>query len=185
VTINHGTAELSGPLNIASTFTENLLLEYANGMEGKDLGWGRLDAHNLLHIMKLHTTYADLMRRTPYLASARSSNLLVHVLRSMEQAVAGRRVDGAIGAVTDHVLLLSGHDTNLSNVSGMLDLSWQLPGYERDDTPPGGALVVALREDATSHEYFVDLEYLAQTLPQMRRLTPLTLMFRVATTPRR
>ena len=33
---------------------------------------------------------------------------------------------------------------------------------------------MALRQDATSKEYFVDLEYVAQTLQQMRRQTPLT-----------
>ncbi len=128
VTITKGAVELTGPLDIASTFTENLLLEYANGMEGTDLGWGRLDADTLLRIMRLHTAYADLMRRTPLLARARSSNLLAHILHSMEQAVGGTHADGAVGEVGDRVLFLSGHDTNLSNLSGMLNLSWRLPG---------------------------------------------------------
>jgi 4-phytase/acid phosphatase len=40
--------------------------------------------------------------------------------------------------------MLCGHDTNLSNLSGMLGLSLKLPGYQPDDTPPGGALVFSL-----------------------------------------
>ena len=36
-------ADLRGPLRTGSTLSEDFLLEYANGMEGKDLGWGRLD----------------------------------------------------------------------------------------------------------------------------------------------
>jgi len=35
-------ALLTGPLAAASTLAEDLLLEYANDMRGKDLGWGRL-----------------------------------------------------------------------------------------------------------------------------------------------
>lgn len=36
-------ADIQGPLKIGSNLSEALLLEYANGMEGMDLGWGRLD----------------------------------------------------------------------------------------------------------------------------------------------
>lgn len=41
--------------NTASTLTENLLLEYANGFEGKDLASGRLNERNLFQVLKLHT----------------------------------------------------------------------------------------------------------------------------------
>src|SRR5262245_43318210 len=108
--------QMSGPLNIASTFTENLLLEYTNGMRGNDLGWGRINASNLLQIMALHTAYADLMRRTPYLARVRGSNLLSRIVRSMEQAVAGKRVKGAMGTPETALLVIAGHDTNVSNL---------------------------------------------------------------------
>ena len=40
-------AELRGPLRIGSTLSEDFLLEYLNGMDGNDLGWGRLDADKL------------------------------------------------------------------------------------------------------------------------------------------
>src|SRR5262249_3545150 len=59
--------ELTGPFSPATTFSENLQLEYANGFQGNDLGWGRLTASNLHLIMQLHGVYADLTRRTPYL----------------------------------------------------------------------------------------------------------------------
>src|SRR5579885_3383030 len=39
---------LTGPLSLASTFSENLLLEYLEGMTGNQLGWGRLDRTKLL-----------------------------------------------------------------------------------------------------------------------------------------
>ncbi|MES1255922.1 MAG: histidine-type phosphatase, partial [Acidobacteriota bacterium] len=113
VTVQDKAVALNGPLSVASTLTENFLLEYTNGFQGRDLGWGRLNADNLVRVLELHGTYADLMRRTPYLARARSSNLLAHVLRSLRQAETGHAVSGALGRAGDAVLILSGHDTNL------------------------------------------------------------------------
>ncbi len=115
------------------------------------------------------------MRRTPALARIHSSNLLAHVLCSMSQAVSGKPAPGALGNAGDALLVLSGHDTNLSNISGMLGLSWHLPGYQPDDTPPGGALIFSLWRDSASGEYFVKTKYLAQTLDQMRNEDPLTM----------
>jgi 4-phytase / acid phosphatase len=166
--------ELTGPLNVSSTMSENLLLEYTNGFAGDQLGWGRLSRENLNQVLELHVAYANLMRRTRYLAQARSSNLLAHVLASMEQAISGKPTTGAIGEPGDKLLVLSGHDTNLSNLSGMLDLSWSLPGYQPDDTPPGGALIFTLWREPTG-AHFVKVQYLAQTLDQMRDAVSLSL----------
>ncbi len=38
------------------------------------------------------------------------------------------------------VLFIAGHDTNLANLGGALELNWTLPG-QPDNTPPGGELV--------------------------------------------
>jgi 4-phytase/acid phosphatase len=166
---------LNEPWNVASTLGEDLLLEYTEGMKGNDLGWGRLDADELFRILALHAVYADLMRRTSYLARARGSNLLYHVLHSMQQAATGKATTGALDRSGNAVLIVSGHDTNLSNLSGMLGLSWRLPGYPADDTPPGGALVFSIWQEPGTAKYFVRSQYLAQTLEQMRGATPLSL----------
>jgi 4-phytase/acid phosphatase len=60
---------------------------------GKDLGWGRLDETRLREIRAIHVAYADLTRRTQYLAGAQGSSLLSHILHSMEQAVSGHCED--------------------------------------------------------------------------------------------
>lgn len=174
VSTKGNSVELNGPFGPASTLGENLLLEYTNDMEGEDLGWGRLDAESLHRILELHVAYADLTRRTGYLARARGSNLLAHVLRSMEQAVAGNTVPEALGSPGDAALILCGHDTNLSNISGILGLSWHLPGYQADDTPPGGALILSLWRDPDSGQYSVKTQFVVQTLEQMRNATSLT-----------
>jgi len=165
--------DLRGPLRIGSTLAEDFLLEYVNGMEGKDLGWGRLDVGKLLEIMRLHAAYADLARQTPYVARLQASNLLSHILRSMEQAVKGSSVPGSLGEVGDRVLVIVGHDTNISNIAGMLGVSWLLDGYQPDDTPPGGGLVFELWQQAG--EMAVGTYYIAQSLEQMRKALPLTL----------
>jgi 4-phytase / acid phosphatase len=167
--------QLNEPWSVASTLGEDLLLEYTEGMKGSDLGWGRLDAKGLLRILELHAAYADLMRRTSYLARARGSNLLYHVLQSMKQAETGKATAGALDTPGNAVLVVSGHDTNLSNLSGMLGLTWRLPGYQPDDTPPGGALVFSIWQRPRTADYFVRAQYLAQTPEQMRDTTPLTL----------
>lgn len=167
VEVSGKSVEMTGPFAAGSTLSEVFLLEYANGFRGRDLGWGRLTEENLDRALELHGLYADLMRRTPYIARARGSNLLAHVLHSLEQAASGSAVPGALGHPGDALLFLAGHDTNLSNLSGMLDLSWQLKGYRPDETPPGGALIFSLWRDSGGH-LFVRTKYLAQTLDQMR-----------------
>jgi 4-phytase/acid phosphatase len=173
VSLSGKNVELAGPFTAASTLSEDLLLEYANGFKGNELGWGRLTRENLLQVLSLHAVYADLMRRTPYLARARGSNLLDHVLRSMAQASLGKPVEGALGRPGDALLVLAGHDTNLSNLSGMLGLSWRLPGYQPDDTPPGGALIFSLWHGAAEGDS-VTVQYVAQSPDQMRDADRLT-----------
>jgi 4-phytase/acid phosphatase len=76
---------LSGPINLASTLSEDFLLEYTNGMSGDKFAWGRLTPAKLLDLMSLHAVYADLMRRTPTVAQSRGRNLLNAVSHSLEQ----------------------------------------------------------------------------------------------------
>ena len=176
VSVKGKSVALTGPFATGSSLSEDFLLEYANGMTSLDLGWGRLTKESLFSVLELHSVYTDLTRRTPLLARVHSSNLLAHLLCSMEQAVSGKPVPGALGKAGDALLVLSGHDTNLSNISGMLGLSWHLPGYQPDDTPPGGALIFSLWRDAVTGVYSVKTQYIAQTLDQMRNEERLTMV---------
>jgi 4-phytase/acid phosphatase len=167
-------AELRGPLNTASTITENFLLEYTNGMPMDQVGWGRVDLPTLKRLMDLHSAASDLTRRTSYLATVQASNALAHILDTLQQAASGKEVPGALGKLGDRAVVLTGHDTNLTSIAGVLNLNWIIDG-RRDDTPPGGALVFELRKRPESENYEVNIHYTAQTLEQMRNLTPLTL----------
>lgn len=166
--------ELRTPLGTAATMAEDLLLEYTEGMDAANVGWGRVDIHKLRELVQLHTANVDIAQRPGYIARVQASNLLFHVLQSMEQAVGEHPVAGAITHPADCLLVLAGHDTNIASIAGALGLSWLIDG-RRDDTPPGGALVFELWKRHGAGEYLVSTYYMAQTLDQMRNASPLTL----------
>ena len=91
----------------------------------------------------------------------------------MQRAASGRPVAGALGKPEDRLLILVGHDTNLSNVSGALGLTWLIDG-RLDDTPPGGALMFELWQDRQTGEYSVRTSYTTQTIEQMRSVASLS-----------
>ena len=163
--------DLRSPLGMAATLSENLLLEYTEGMP--EVGWGKVDAQKLRDLMQIHTDNSDIERRTPYVARAQASNMLSHILDSMQQAVEQQPVVGALNAAQAKVLILVGHDTNLTNISGTLNLSWIIDG-RRDDTPPGGAIVFELWQEQPTKQYLVRVYYIAQSLDQMRNSVVLT-----------
>jgi 4-phytase / acid phosphatase len=167
-------ADLKGPLNTASTLSEILLLEYTEGMPTTDVGWGCVDGIKLRSFMDLHTAASDITQRTSTVARMQASNLLEHIQKSLEQAVSQQTTLDALTGPSDRVLFLVGHDTNISNVAGLLNLNWMADG-RRDDTPPGGALVFELWENAKTNKYSVRVYFTVQTLEQMRSSTHLTL----------
>ena len=165
--------QFRGPLSTASSLSENLLLEYTEGMTGQALGWGCLDEANLRRVMELHTAASIVEQRMPVIARMYASNLLGHIVNSLEQAATGKPMAGALGMPGDRVLFLVGHDTNLATVAGVLNLDWIIDG-RLNDTPPGGAMIFELWR-STAGTFQVRLFYTAQTLDQMRNASALTL----------
>jgi 4-phytase/acid phosphatase len=166
--------ELKGPVNTASTLAENLLLEYTEGMNPAQVGWGCVGHAELEALMNLHTAATDFTQRTPEIAKIQAGTLLRRIGLSIEQAVSGNAIPGAAGKPTDRVLYLVGHDTNQENVAGALNLTWILDG-RLNDTPPGGALVFEVWQAHASGRYSVRTYFTAQTLTQMRESRPLSL----------
>jgi 4-phytase/acid phosphatase len=167
--------DLKGPLSVASTLSENLLLEYTDGMKSPELAWGCMDESALRSIMQLHASAEDFVQRTPVIARMYASNLLDQIRKAMEQSATAKPVAGAAGKPDDRVLFLVGHDTNIATVAGALGLTWIIDG-RRDDTPPGGALVFALWRSRANGKFFVRVTYTAQTLEQMRAMQTLSLI---------
>ena len=120
-------------------------------MEGQQLGWGRLTVDRLREVLAIHAVYADVARRNPYIAQARGSNLLAHIVASLEQAAGERPATAALGRPGDAMLFLS-DTTPTSRTSRDARSVVAVPGYVPDDTPPGGALIVSLWRDTGSGE---------------------------------
>ena len=163
---------LSGPIAIGSTAAEIFLLEYAQGLPEREVAWGRASSPEAMRpLWRLHTLQFDLMQRTPYLAARQGSPLVKRVLATMRDAI--DRNGNARPPARRKLTLLVGHDTNISNIGGMLGMHWALPSYLADQTPPAGALHFELLRDRDSGSYAVRVSYIAQTLDQMRHAVQL------------
>lgn len=73
------------------------------------------------------------------------------------------------------VSLFVGSDTHIAALASLLGVHFHLPGYGADDPPPGGMLALERWRDGTSGARYVRVEYLAQSLDQLRELRPLDL----------
>jgi 4-phytase/acid phosphatase len=166
-------AELRGPLSAASTLTENLLLEYTEGMDAANVGRGCVNGANLRSLIDLHTAESEIAQRPLPLARAQAAPLADQIRLALTQAATGYPAAGAISRVSDRALFLVGHDTNIATLAGLLNLHWIADG-RRDDTPPGGALVFELWQSRAGHQQSVRFYYTTQTLEQMRAQTALT-----------
>jgi 4-phytase/acid phosphatase len=166
VIVKNGDVRLEGPLAAGSSLSENLLLEYSEGMAAKDVGWGK-GAAALETVLPLHNLYADVMRRNPLLAARRSGPLA----RQIVDLIAGRpsSVPGAAPVPPETKLVIFlGHDTNLSNLAGLFGLSWTLAG-QPDQTAPGTAIAFERWRDARGRRS-VRVHVLYQTLEDTRAL---------------
>lgn len=160
------------PLSLASSFAEDFLLEYTEGMPSDQIGWGKVDESQILRFMTLHTEHSELSDRAPARARMGASNLLFHIERTLQQAVERRPIEDALGSVDSKLVLIVGHDTNIAQVAALLGLHWTLDG-RNDDTPPGTELAFELWQDANGSNT-VRVTVSMQTLRQMREMQTLT-----------
>ena len=155
--------------------SDPFLMQYAEGLPLKDVGWGQLSLDELSQQTRIVNLVFSLELYPPYLAQVQSSNAASHVLRSMEQAVIGDVIPGAFGDARARLNVIISSDAYVAGLAALLGLHWVLPGYQPDFCAPGGALVFELRQSRSSGEYLVRAFYTAQTLDQLRNVTPLTL----------
>jgi len=150
-----GRPDLIGLFDFAPSAAQTLMLEYAEGR--KQVGWGRVTAADLELIGSLHAMKGDLLQRPALLGAHGATRLARRMLDALERA------DGP------RLTVLVGHDTNIGDLSGLLDFDFQVPGYAAGTPPPGGGVGFELLSDRTGARY-VRVVYRSQTLQQMRKL---------------
>jgi 4-phytase / acid phosphatase len=160
-----GLASLNGGLDMAGDVAGNLLLEYVDGHP--IVGWGRVTHAQLLELLRLDILGKHL-EHNRYAGRAHSSNIMAHILQTLQQGATGKPVAGTRVPPSAKFVFLSGHDTQLAELQGMLGISWAVKGDQRDDTPPGGALVFELRQPSAGGEPFVRTFFTQQSLDAMR-----------------
>ncbi len=155
----HDRPSLEGPLDIGSTVSQSLLLEYLEGMPMRQVGWGRVTRPQIERLLRFHPLKFKYSNRPDYVASAASAPLATALLDALTKGDA-------------KLTLFAGHDTNIADVAGFFRVHWQVPSYPADDVPPGSALGFELLRDAEGRR-FVRAFYRAQTMDQLRTLQPL------------
>ncbi|MGB7762055.1 MAG: histidine-type phosphatase [Bryobacteraceae bacterium] len=163
-----------GGLAAAFYAIDPFVMQYADGMPLQNVAWGRLSLSDLSQETRIDTLLFAIETASPYLTQVQGSNAAAHILRSMEQAVNGRRVPGAFSASGTNLVGIVSSDIYVDALASLIHLHWQLPGYQQDFAAPGGALVFELRQVRSTGEYIVRVYYTAQTFDQLRNLTPLT-----------
>ena len=152
-------------LKSAGTLSENLMLEYAQGLPLAQVGWGRLDAAGVGHVITLHNLQFALAKKTSAAANARGGNMLAHIAATLTAAAGQSTKLPPLAPASDKAVILLGHDTDLASQAGLLELNWHNT-EQPDDYPPGGALIYQLIE---SHgRYAVRLQIALPTLAALR-----------------
>jgi 4-phytase/acid phosphatase len=162
-----GLASVNGGLDMAGDVAENLLLEYTDGHP--TVGWGRVTHGQLLELMQLHVLGKHL-EHNRYAARAHGSNMVAHILQTLQEGASGKPVSGTRVPPSARFIFISGHDTQLAELQGMLGVSWLVKGDQRDDTPPGGAMIFEVHQPPAGGDAFVRTYYASQTLDGMRTL---------------
>ncbi|WP_039056023.1 AppA family phytase/histidine-type acid phosphatase [Enterobacter sp. Bisph1] len=158
---------LPGYWSLSSMLTEIFLLQEAQGMPL--VGWGRISREKQWkELLSLHNAQFDLLQRTPEVARIRATPLLDLINNAL--ATEGTTLKKYDLKLPVSLLFIVGHDTNLANISGALDLNWSLPG-QPDNTPPGGELVFERWKRASDNTYWVRASFVYQTLKDMKDIT--------------
>jgi len=168
-----GGVAMRGPIAIGSMAAENFLMESAQGMPASDVAWGRLDEAKMRDVLKVRRLHLELTEKTKPIAQQKGSNMLTQIVTALQN---GHKFPGAVDTAQPvRFGMLLGHDTNILNVAGLLNLGWEIRGYQDNEAPPGSGLAFELLREGRSGQRYVRMAFYAQTPEQLRNMTPLTI----------
>ena len=150
-----------------SGYAEDLFLEQAQCAPAIDPG-------KLAQAMQLHVLEYDVKSRPAAIAHFKGGNIFAHIVGLLQEKADVPHPDVAVPNVEhDRVAIISGHDTQVGALGGILNAHWPLGAdFADDDMPPGGALLFELYR-TSGGEYRVRLQFVHETLAQMRSARPL------------
>lgn len=165
---------IAGPIAIGSAAAENFAMESAEGLPANQVAWGRLSGDSAIrNLLKIHRLEVDLAEKTLPIAQQRGSNLLSQVVTTLQD---GHKFPGAPNVAEPvRLAILIGHEHNISHIERLLNLAWEIPGYQANEVSPGSSLAFELFREVSTGQRYVRLAYFAQTPEQMRQATVLNL----------
>jgi hypothetical protein len=159
----------NGTLAVAASIAEYLQLLYLNDMDTQVVapGIGRQD---IARLTQLHQLNMGLSSGTPWLAQSYGSDLLMHLLATMEQLTAsgGGSISGLQSRPTDKLVYYAGHDINIYFVRVLLGLNWLTESFNVNQSPPGGMLRFELARQAGAGGWFVKAFFESMSMEQQR-----------------
>ncbi|MCF6689534.1 histidine-type phosphatase [Raoultella terrigena] len=165
-----GKAKLSGPVSKGSSIGETIRLQYSENLPLSQVAFGHAkNAQEVSNLMALHAEKYNLVSNTPEYASHGGSLLMRQLIGALSDNNEGSKST----ELKSPLVILVGHDSNISQIQTMLGFNWQLPIYPRNDIPPGGSLIMERYLDKQTGEKMVHLTFSARTLDQWRQLSPL------------
>jgi 4-phytase/acid phosphatase len=165
-----GKAKLSGPVSKGSSIGETIRLQYSENLPLSEVAFGHArNAQEVSNLMALHAEKYNLASNT--LEYARHAGSLL--MRQLIGALSDNNEGSKSTELKSPLVILVGHDSNISQIQTMLSFDWQLPVYPRNDIPPGGSLIIERYLDKQTGEKMVHLTFSARTLDQWRQLSPL------------
>lgn len=156
-------AEIEGGLDIAGSLAEIWLLEYAQWPD-RQPAWDLGGPDLLETVLPVHMKVFNAVNRAEAVARSQGSMLAARVIDALEGV-------GEEKAARARFVAFVGHDTNLSNLGGLMGLSWDQPGYVVNQTPPGGALMFTLWRMPGGGKR-LGMQYVSLSLEGLRSQTP-------------
>ena len=127
-----------GPFWSAASLTEYLQLLYLNNMSLAGVAPG-LGAAQLSELMLLHQSELD-VTEDQIATQSFGSDLLAHLLATMQQLLLGRTLPGLASHRGDKLVYYAGHDLNLYFLRNFLRLNWLSSSWNSNEAMPGGML---------------------------------------------
>lgn len=153
---------------MANAVGESFLMEYADGKPCRQVGWGKVCTMRVMkHMLYLRNLYARIVREDYYYAQ-HGATPVMRLINSYLGSINTKLITNQIPSklLRANMLILVGHDVNISEISGMLHLRYQLIG-QPDHTPPDMALAFELLQAANGQQY-VELHIFYFKLKEMR-----------------
>jgi 4-phytase/acid phosphatase len=165
-----------GGLEVVSNAVDPFVMQYCDNFDLDQVAWGRLTLDQIAQNTRIQRAVFEIEVLSPYVDRVQSSNAASHILQTMTQVVNGGNAFGAFCSnKSSRAVVVISSDGYVAGLAGLLNVHWQLPGYQPNFCAPGGALVFELRQSKSTKKYLVRVYYTAQTFDQLRNLRPLSL----------